>query len=465
MKIKTRLTLWFTALVITLILVSGIISWIGMKKNLTEALLDDAKEKVKEVQSVINFLEQEHNTKDIFKIEDPDIFTYTLSDEGNSLYNGAFLQMANNKGIIFATSPNMGNKKLPVLPVGKVFRMTLHLPKYSINVLYYCAPVFIKEKQVATLQVALPMKKNEAFLEQIIMFQGLELFFAIVISIFMGQFLSRQALKPVTHIINDVENIDVYQLLKRLDTSNLARDEIGKLAETFNNLLERIYDSINIQNRFISDASHELRSPLTAIIGHAELLGKRGTENPEILKKSTNVIIKESERLKRLVNDMLFLARSGMNNTFKTQTVNISELLKETVSTLHPLHPQIRLTVPEKKIFIPGDADALKRVFINLIDNALKAIENEGEVNIILSENREEITISIQDNGIGISGEHLSHLFERFYRAESARDRNKGGSGLGLSIVHEIIKLHGGSIIVQSEKNIGTIFTVTLKQS
>ncbi|MFN8578807.1 MAG: HAMP domain-containing sensor histidine kinase [Candidatus Sericytochromatia bacterium] len=463
MKIRTRLTLLFTLLVAVLTILSGAIAWFGIRNNLYESLFAEIKNKAEEVQKLILFLEKESEDKNIpLQIEDPNIFLYTLSETSGALFEGVFLQMSNNKNQIFAKSPNLRDTSLPILSNNHAYTLQLITKVKTVNILYYSVPIYIKGVQVSNLQIAMPMTKNEDLLNQLLIYQILEVILAVVISIFLGRFLSEKALRPVSFITESVESMEVKDFNERLDTSGLTGDEIGKLANTFNKLLERISDSVKSQNRFISDASHELRSPLTAIIGHAELLIKRGESNPSIIHRSSDVIIREAKRLVLLVNDMLFLARSEVKVIEKDE-INLKVLILNIYYDLSPLHPQIELSLPEQDIYIYGNSDNIKQVFINLINNALVVIDKDtGYVKIALSRKGKVTHIVVSDNGSGIEHEHLKYLFDRFYRVDSSRERNKGGSGLGLSIVNEIIKNHNGTIEVKSEVNKGTEFIIEL---
>ncbi len=459
MNIKTRLTLLFTILVTVLTISSDIIGYLGIKKSLHDSAVKEAIDKAEEVQSIVDILYQEFENKSHFRIR-KDFFTYALSYQGNSLYDSVFMQMTINNQI-FAVSPNLIGRSLPILPIGEYNSLTLVLPKGRLDVLYYSAPIKVEGVQVATIQVALPVVKNQSFLSNLLLFDLAELFLAILISLFLGHFLADKALSPVTHLMEEVKKINTENVTERVDTSILSNDEIGELADTFNDMLEKISESVKSQKRFISDASHELRSPLTAIIGHSEMLIKRFESNPEIVKKSSNVILKEAKRLKNLVNDMLYLSRYHVKG-IKIDIVNISEILKDVFINLQELYPQLSINIDkntEKFNFI-GDKEAIRRVIINLIDNALNSIDSEGFVNVSLEVENEKLKLIVKDNGCGIDKENLDKLFERFYRVDSARNSKKGGSGLGLSIVHEILKAHDAKIIVESEIGKGSVFSI-----
>lgn len=181
-----------------------------------------------------------------------------------------------------------------------------------------------------------------------------------------------------------------------------------------------------------------------------------------MLKESLTIIIYESERLGKLIDDLLLLARSQEKH-YRMEKIDIINLLRQIIKESENLHPNLKLLVPvNMKLQIYGDEEAVKRIFINLIDNALKAGSNQEEVIVKLEHKIKNIEIFIIDNGAGIASDHIPHLFERFYRVDSARDRNKGGTGLGLAIVKELAEIHGGKINVCSTVGKGSVFTVNL---
>lgn len=469
MKIRTSLTLWFTMLVGCVVIVSNLVVLLGIRIYLNNQKNEEAKDKANDVQKVIIALEKDHKDQKMpFKIEDPDLLSYTLSDQGTTLYEGSYLQVTDMKDKVFSKSPNLGDKFLPVLKTGTIGTLTLYLPVNgsfsNVRVLYYSAPLYLNKEVKASLQIGLPLTKNERLMNQMLIFEVFELILAMIVSILLGRFLSKRALSPMVKITQEVHSMAGQNLLKLLDTSTLNDDEIGRLAGTFNELLSRISKVFEAQQRFISDASHELRSPLTSIRGHAQLLLKRGKENPQILQEGTEIIIRESQRLERLVNDMLILAKSGQKIS-ENKEFDIILLLKQLVSELQPLHNNLRFEcLCDGEINVKGDFDELKRVFINLLHNAFRAVtdKDNGEVIVRCEKIKDKINICIIDNGIGIKEEHLEHVFERFYRVDSARERDKGGSGLGLSIVKEILQNHGGDVSVKSKINEGTTFIISL---
>lgn len=468
MKIKTILTLWFTILVSFLLIISNVIVFYGIKSYLYNQKSDEVRERGLEVEKVINALANERDESgEDFDIKDPELLSYTLSDQGTALYEGAYVQITDlDEEEIFSKSPTLENSKLPILKLETLGPLTLDLPtkkgKNLTRILYYATTIEIEKEAIAKVQIGLPLAKNEKLISSILFFMFIEIIISVLISILFGIFLSRKALQPMVKITNKVNSMEGNELLSLLDTKKLADDEIGKLAQTFNNLIVRISDAFEFQKRFISDSSHELKSPLTTIKGYAQLIIKRGAERPEIIDEGMSVIKNESERLEKLVNDMLNIAKTGIKVNYFVK-INIIELIDELFKELSIIHPQLKLKNLDSELFVNGDYDSLKRVFINLIDNSLRAINDDnGLVEILVKNDDKFVYIRVKDNGIGISEEHLPHIFDRFYRVDSSRSRAKGGSGLGLSLVKEIIENHKGNISVKSTKDVGTKFIVKL---
>ena len=465
MTIRQNLTLWFTLLVGFIVILTGLIGWLGMRENLYSSSVEDARDKAREVQELISTIFHNHQIKNIpFKIEDPELLHYTLSAEKVSIYDGVFLQVVNIKGHIFARSPNLGKHILPVNKVGTVKRLKIYLSHIgNVDILYYCAPIKVENDLVASLQVGIPLLKTENFLKNLMLYDLLAMLFAMTASLFLGQFLSQRALQPMMKITREVENMAGKDIFKKLDISYLPKDEIKHLGETFNRLMERISETFKFNQRFLSDVSHELRSPLTSIRGHAQLLLKRGKDNPSMLEESLKTITYESERLGKLVDDLLLLAHS-QEKRYRKDRINIVILLEQVVNDLQPLHSGLSLLLPELKpeLMVSGDQEAIKRIFINLLNNAFKATANHGNAIVKLEIKMNKVSISVIDDGPGVDPAHIPHLFERFYRVDSARDRSKGGTGLGLAIVKELVEIHGGEINITSLPGKGANFIVTL---
>lgn len=246
---------------------------------------------------------------------------------------------------------------------------------------------------------------------------------------------------------------------------HIGDNELQGLEEAINNLLDRMRDSYRQQARFVSDASHELRTPISVIQGYANMLDRWGKEDESVLDESIKAIKSESENMKNLVEQLLFLAR-GINGKTQLQITEFSlnDMMTEVFEESKMIDKNhLYKYIEKEKATVYGDIGLLKQTARILIDNAAKYTD-EGECIILKTgiSSKEEPYFSVQDNGIGMDEDDVTHIFERFFRADTARVRKNGGTGLGLSIAKWIIDNHKGYFSVLSRKDIGTRITVFL---
>ncbi len=246
---------------------------------------------------------------------------------------------------------------------------------------------------------------------------------------------------------------------------HIGDNELQGLEEAINNLLDRMRDSYRQQVRFVSDASHELRTPISVIQGYANMLDRWGKEDESVLDESIKAIKSESENMKNLVEQLLFLAR-GINGKTQLQITEFSlnDMMTEVFEESKMIDKNhLYKYIEKEKATVYGDIGLLKQTARILIDNAAKYTD-EGECIILKTgiSSKEEPYFSVQDNGIGMDEDDVTHIFERFFRADTARVRKNGGTGLGLSIAKWIIDNHKGYFSVLSRKDIGTRITVFL---
>lgn len=291
-------------------------------------------------------------------------------------------------------------------------------------------------------------------------------FLVSIIFIFMlGNYYAKQALSPILKIINEVNSIRAENLSLRLDTIN-GKDELAELSQTFNNMLDRLQISFDLQSNFINNASHELRNPLTAILGQTEVaLDKQRTaeEYHFILKK----IETEASRLDFLVNGLLKLAKTDFESKgVVIDTIRIDELVLDLKRNLDVAIPNNKIIIDFEELPESEDAitllgsDSLLRVALsNILENACKFSNNNRVIVKIVSESS-YIFISINDEGVGIPEDELKNIFEPFFRASNVRGIE--GFGFGLPLSYRIIKIHSGEIRVISQKNKGTLVKIKL---
>lgn len=279
-----------------------------------------------------------------------------------------------------------------------------------------------------------------------------------------GYFLADRALNPVDQITHTAQRINVQDLSRRIHYRG-ALDEVGRLAQTFDQMLARLQDSFERERRFTSDAAHELRTPLTILKGQIEVTLSRERSSGEYEAKLRE-LAGQVDRLIRLSNALLFLSRSDQKQIeFKPAVVNVTELLSVLVEQVQPLAEEKRLDIStefEDDLLVRGDRDHLIRLFMNLLENALKYTPVNGQVQASAARDANDVRVTIHNSGVGIAREHIPHLFERFYRVDADRSSQTGGSGLGLAIAYEIVRLHGGEMTAQSAPGAGLTLTLHL---
>lgn len=278
-----------------------------------------------------------------------------------------------------------------------------------------------------------------------------------------GIFLAQRALKPVAQITRTAHEIEESDLSRRIPVQ--SKDELGRLASTLNQMIERLEKAFKRQQRFTSDASHELRTPLAVIQAESTLaLNKERTANE--YKQSLEIVSNESMLMAKVVDQLLTLARADSGKEqLSFEEIDLSELLAGVTAHAEILCRDKGLEFHSDRmetILVSGDRAKLRELFLNLLDNAIRYSPDGGKISLTLRRAEEMAVISITDTGIGISEEDIPHIFERFYRVDKARSRVENGAGLGLAICKYIAEIHGGRIEVVSRLGVGSTFSVWL---
>ena len=284
----------------------------------------------------------------------------------------------------------------------------------------------------------------------------------IIIGAVVGGIASQTMLNPVRRMIDTIDSIDGNNLSRRLDAGE-SKDELADLTGRINSMLDDIELTFDRQSNFVSDASHELKTPLSVIQGYANLLRRWGKDDPEILNEGIENIAREADNMKRIVEQLLLLAKLGNFSMAKTR-FDLSQAVGEVVDSYLVTDIHHKLTFEgDDGITVEADKNMLVESIRTLIDNAVKYTPPENGV-ICVSCKRVDAhaEITVADNGIGISEADLPRIFDRFYRCDKVRGREKGSSGLGLTIAKNIIEIMGGAIEVQSKVGVGTTFVIKL---
>ena len=276
--------------------------------------------------------------------------------------------------------------------------------------------------------------------------------------------ISRKALRPISDIVVTAKGLSASNLSERIAV-NGAKDELLELIEVLNSMLARIEAAYNNQKQFVSDASHELRTPIAVIQGYADMLDRWGKTDPEVLSEAIAAIRSESLAMKDLVEQLLFIARhDNSTHRYEMDYFDVCEMARESLRETQMIAGNhcVDSGVMESAI-VRGDRNALKQALRVFLDNALKYTADDGHVELSCRREGDWVRLTVADDGIGIEEEDLKRVFDRFYRTASVRGSEVDGHGLGLSIARMIVLAHGGRIEVQSRPGAGSRFHILLK--
>lgn len=480
MTIRLRLTLWYTALLgATLILFSVLVYWLLVVNLAAQYIQDAATQATTVSQAISRQLE-----RDIYILGEPlppDLDNLTQA----RLYG---VQLVDRQGIVRGKSHNLNNLEIPIsaemlAAIGRGNAYRVNVTFDGAPFLVYSVPLRVGDRIVAAVQVVKPPAEGaQNALNQVSRYLILGTALCLLIAAVIGAWLARRTLAPIDEITTTASSIILAKDLgQRLRIPGDA-SEVGLLAATFNEMLDRIQNLFKAQERLVADVSHELRTPLTSVQGNVDLLLRMFSGNgmqpqqaanaisflPEIL----NEVEGETKRMNNMIRDLLLLAQadSGVLQLQK-ERVELDTLLLDVYRQTRRLAErtkgvgalEIRMGSEDQAI-IWGDPERLRQVLVNLADNAVKYTPNGGTITLSLEHKDGWVKVSVKDTGIGIKEEDQAHVFERFYRTDKARSREMGGSGLGLSIAQWIAQAHSGKISIESSPGVGSTFTLWLPE-
>jgi len=399
---------------------------------------------------------------------------------------GKFIQVLDESGRIGRTSENLKSVQLPISlnalrngSKGLVTYETNHsLGNTPLRIITY--PVKENNQVTKMIQVASSLEDVEDALNTLLIILIVTVPSILMIASLGGQFLANKALKPVDRVTQTARMITSQNLNQRIQTLKV-KDEISRLIDTFNEMISRLDQSFRQIKQFTTDASHELKTPLTILKGEVEvaLRKKRPLHEYEQILESN---LEEIDRMSKIVEDLLLLSKADigeirLNREDIHLTRFISGLTEQMKILAHPKNIRIEISNHQNEIHVFGDTLRMRELFINLIENGIKYTEAGGSILITLTKETDDSVnpmtpkekkavtfakIIVADTGIGIAKEDQDKIFNRFFRVDKARSREQGGSGLGLSICKWIVEAHQGEITVESEPGKGSSFIVRL---
>lgn len=328
-------------------------------------------------------------------------------------------------------------------------------------VLTYRYPYPEEGKKLGMIEVTQPQDTLLDNLSTLALVLGGASLFVILLSILAGKWLANLILKPISIMSGTMKDIETSGEFKRIPLSDQSKDELQVMGVSFNRMIDRLERNYNQQQQFLSDASHELKTPITVIESYSSLLKRWGMKDEAIQEEAVEAIHHEAIRMKQLTEHLLQSASQtepSVDMEGKIELISFCEQIAQTFRRTG--NREIKIQSEFKEIYATTISSKLEQVLVILLDNAMKY--SESGIQIIITREANEIFIGVKDQGAGISSEHLPHVFERFYRVDSSRARKTGGNGLGLSIARTLVESLGGKLEIQSEVGEGTLVTITL---
>ncbi|MFE5428393.1 sensor histidine kinase [Peribacillus simplex] len=328
-------------------------------------------------------------------------------------------------------------------------------------VMTYRYPYPDEGKKLGMIEVTQPQDTLLDNLSTLALVLGGASLFVILLSILAGKWLANLILKPISIMSGTMNDIEKSGEFKRIPLSDQSKDELQVMGVAFNRMIERLERNYNQQQQFLSDASHELKTPITVIESYSSLLKRWGMKDEAIQEEAVEAIHHEAIRMKKLTEHLLQSASQtepSADVEGKIELISFCEGIAQTFRRTG--NREITIESEFKEIYAMTIPSKLEQVIVILLDNAMKY--SESNIQIMIKRQADEIFIGVKDHGAGISPEHLPHVFERFYRVDSSRARKTGGNGLGLSIARTLVESFEGKLEIQSEVGEGTLVTITL---
>jgi signal transduction histidine kinase len=287
-----------------------------------------------------------------------------------------------------------------------------------------------------------------------------------LVSFFISSLIIDRAMNPLREMTEKLRSIAGRNYKTQIFIDS-TEDELREYAIAFNDMASKVNEHIERQKQFISDASHELTTPVAVIAGHSDMLLRWGRDDPALLADSLETIRREAFAMDELIKNLLFFARTDSGRQhYDMRAADLTALAEECLSEQRLLHPDFQIeleTGAGARLFARADAEAIKRVFRILFDNAVKYSADDKYIRVSLDAEAGFARIRVSDRGVGMERVHTEKIFDRFYRADDSRTRESGGSGLGLAIAREIIDAHGGAIKADSAPGAGATITISLR--
>jgi len=461
MSIRWRLTSWFTLILCAILVVSGILFYLLLQNHLINEIDEDLRVYSAQVHGTLH-------SDQVPQSLDFNVIHSSLPSIDEFASPGMYLQIVDSSGDVVVKSDNLDEQELPVDPSllnraseGDVAIGTVASGD-GAGVRVMVSPLYLND-QTLLLEVARSTEHVDSIMNDVKWSLLTAVLVAFVLAGVSGWVIVRRALSPVERVTRAAQNIETGSDLSRRVGYTGPADEVGRLAATFDHMIEHLERVFQSQRHFVADASHDLRGPLTAIQGNLDLL-KFDDLSPEERQESLKAVEAEIWRMASVVSDLAVLAEIESGHLEQQEDVSLKKMLLDTREWAGLLAGHRRIIIGRQDdLWTRGAASRQERMLRNLVDNAIKYTPEGGTITLSLFRDGDWACLEVSDTGIGIAPEHLPHIFDRFYRVDEARTPGGGGSGLGLAIAKNIVEQHGGRIAAASEPGKGSRFTVWLK--
>lgn len=442
LTIRAKITIWYASLFLVLILLFSFFIYSSISKILYKNVLDLAKADADQVVSILRIEGSNIKFDNPYKIIATNTYFVVFNKDGNA-------------GLKNEIVPEI--VKLPI--ENEAVR---YISVDKNNWLVYDEPLYFGKEVIGWIRISRSLNSLISMLNNLKLLIFVSVPVYILIASFGGLFLANRALKPINDITKTASRISNENLTQRLKLPK-TNDEVGRLSITFNQMLEKLETAFKRERQFMSDASHELRTPITVISAQAQE-ALSGNKKVKEYKEALNLILNESKKMSFLISQLLLLHKSDEGKyklNFELLDLNmiIEEITKEFENIAKEKNIKINF-ISNKDIKLKADQTLITRLVVNLVNNAIKYGRDNGNVVIKIPSDNESVFIEVMDDGIGISEEDIPYIFDRFYQTDKSRSNQ--GTGLGLAISKWIVEQHNGEIKVESSLGKGTKFTVKL---
>ncbi|MBY0097017.1 sensor histidine kinase [Mesobacillus maritimus] len=449
MKLRNKINLYTTVMFIVLLILVNLSIYLSFSKMMLDS---EVERTVAEAKQAMNGINQVNSTVDLQNI----LLAYVP-------VNG-MMQIVDkeaNPGVGVAVPNQQDLREKPVRFHHKEVQTIVeynNIPHAFVSI-----PMISRDGEVVELQVTENLESTAEMLNTLKLVLIIVTILAMIPVFISSSLLSNFITRPITSMIATMRDIKGSGQFKRIPLPKQSKDELYQMGETFNNMIELLEVNYEKQGQFISNASHELKTPLTVIESYASLLKRRGKDQPELFDESIQAIHSEAIRMKDLTQQLLLLARNEQHWLLEKEEIHLNEVVKEAVRSFEKAYNREVELKQETEVVINADLQRFKQLFFILMDNARKY--SEERIVVKISSSKDQAVVSVTDRGIGIPSGELEKVYDRFYRVDKARSRKTGGFGLGLSLAKEIADAMEATIALESVEGLGTTAKISLPLS